>query len=155
MRRCRQSICSWKQRFLRFGRGKFLKAALSSIGRAQPFFDCGGLQFARVSDPIGGERAEPISALYEKRHRREVRPAVRIGHRAGSRRCTGCARDSGGSHDRRLSAIGRANSCGCHQVEISRATNTVHGEAKARTVEYVTWKSMIGRCLNSSGSPEG
>jgi len=43
---------------------------------------------------------------------------------------------------------GRSKSCGCLKTEITTKRMTKHGQSKAKTAEYYTWKSMIARTTN-------
>lgn len=45
---------------------------------------------------------------------------------------------------------GHVTSCGCGQRAAASASNTTHGQTKknvARSAEFMTWRSMRGRCL--------
>jgi hypothetical protein len=54
----------------------------------------------------------------------------------------GTLRDVGGSYIRR----GKSLSCGCYQIEISKAINTTHG--KHGTLLYRRWGGIKNRCFN-------
>jgi len=41
---------------------------------------------------------------------------------------------------------GKTASCGCLQVELTRARNSTHGKSRSKT--YASWGSMISRCSN-------
>ncbi len=48
---------------------------------------------------------------------------------------------------------GKTKSCGCLQVDVQRARNTIHGECprSGMTREYIAWRAMISRCTLVNG----
>lgn len=43
---------------------------------------------------------------------------------------------------------GDTKSCGCYNSEVAAARQQKHGHGKLKSVEYMTWSRMIGRCYN-------
>lgn len=47
---------------------------------------------------------------------------------------------------------GNTKSCGCYHKEITKKSNTTHGQSSAITItlEYTAWVHVIGRCYNKN-----